>query len=125
VLIEHARAAGLTVVERERCADVQLPRDLEQTAYRIVQEALTNVVKHAPDATLTVRIAVCAGDLEIDVWDDGGSGRSSDLDHSGSGLGLAGMDERVTALGGRLTAGADPAGGWRVTARVPASALGT
>ncbi|MEJ7797701.1 MAG: ATP-binding protein [Solirubrobacteraceae bacterium] len=125
VLIEHARAAGLTVRAREPCADVQLPRDLEQAAYRIVQEALTNVVKHAPGATLTVRIAICADALEIDVWDDGGSGRSSDLDHSGSGIGLAGMDERVTALGGRLTAGADPAGGWRVTARLPAGAHGT
>ena len=95
------------------------------SAYRIVQEALTNVVKHAPGASLTVRIAVCEGDLEIDVWDDGGSSAGTDLDDSGSGIGLAGMGERVTALGGRLTAGTDPAGGWRVTARLPAGAHGT
>ena len=125
VLIDHARAAGLTVRERVSCVDVALPRELEQAAYRIVQEALTNVVKHAPGATLWVRIAVHEGDLEIDVWDDGGSGAGTDLDDSGPGIGLAGMSERVTALGGRLTAGTDPAGGWRVTARLPAGAHGT
>lgn len=125
VLIDHARAAGLTVHERVSCVDVALPRELEQAAYRIVQEALTNVVKHAPGASLTVRIAVYEGDLEIDVWDDGGSGAGTDLDDSGSGIGLAGMGERVTALGGRLTAGTDPAGGWRVTARLPGGAHGT
>lgn len=120
VLIEHAHAAGLTVSRRGASVEAPLARELEQTAYRIVQEALTNAVKHAPGATLTVHVALRDDALEVDVCDDGGSRRGTDLDETGSGLGLTGMRERVSALGGTLTAGADPAGGWRVSARLPA-----
>jgi signal transduction histidine kinase len=120
VLIEHARAAGLTVHEPAAPLDAQLAPSVEQAAYRIVQEALTNAVKHAPDATIAVRVGVGAGVLELEVRDDGGcASTTSGLVASGSGTGLRGLGQRVSELGGELRAGPDDGGGWRVTARIP------
>jgi signal transduction histidine kinase len=89
---------------------------VELSAYRIAQEALTNVRRHAgTGATATVTIGYEPRALTVRV-DDDGTGPAGDLD---SGSGLAGMRARASALGGTLTAGPGPAGGFRVEARMP------
>jgi signal transduction histidine kinase len=96
-----------------------VPAAVDRAAYRIVQEALTNVRRHAgPGATATVRIGYAAGDLTIQVDDDGlGAGdREANVE---AGNGIAGMRERAAALGGDLTAGPRPGGGFRVRASLP------
>ncbi|GAA4868467.1 sensor histidine kinase [Pseudonocardia benzenivorans] len=87
-------------------------------AYRIVQEALTNVRRHAPGAAAVVAIRRDGPDLRVVVTDDGPGAAPSD----GSGRGIAGMTERATALGGALTAGPAGGGGFRVEARLPVGA---
>ncbi|MDQ4097018.1 MAG: histidine kinase [Actinomycetota bacterium] len=89
----------------------------ELTAYRVVQESLTNVVRHAAAGTATVSVGLDGADLLVQVSDDGATSRSTPTDHLG--FGLQGMRERVESLGGHLRAGPDPSGGWRVTARIP------
>lgn len=91
------------------------------TAYRIVQEALTNVVRHAAARHAVVRIGPEDGGLVVEVGDDG-SGPAEESSASG-GLGLVGMEERVNALGGRLDHGPAPGGGFVVRAWLPAVAL--
>ncbi|MGI5164408.1 sensor histidine kinase [Spirillospora sp. CA-253888] len=95
-----------------------LPPEVATSVHRVVQEALTNVRKHAADAT-AVRVGVArlpGGDVEVSVRDDG-QGRGRRLPSSG--FGLAGLDERVEALGGTLRAGPRPEGGWEVVAVLP------
>ena len=114
-LAEHARRGGLEVDVRVEGGPRPLPAGLGLTAYRIVQEALTNAMTHAGDAraTVTVRHGPC--ELELDVVDDGrGSAQGF-----GGGHGLIGMRERVSVYGGRLEAGPQPEGGFRITARLP------
>jgi signal transduction histidine kinase len=101
-----------------------VPREVGGTAHRIVAEALTNIRRHAPAATVVeVRVRRCDGALEVSVTDDGGSAApaatasQSGLGRTG-GLGLTGLAERIGALGGDLRAGPDGAG-WRLTARLP------
>jgi signal transduction histidine kinase len=87
----------------------------ELTAYRIVQEALTNVIKHADSAATTVSLSWSSADLLVEIVDEGNdAGELSDQGH-----GLAGMRERVAAIGGTVTAGPQPGGGFRVEARIP------
>jgi signal transduction histidine kinase len=95
-----------------------LTPDVSKAAYHVVIEALTNVRRHAPAATtVTVTVAARAGRVELTIVDDGGPGPARD--RAGGGTGLAGLGERVTALGGDLRAG--PHGsGWRVTCHLPA-----
>ena len=108
------RAAGLEVaVHRE--GTVALPTGVDLAAYRIVQEALTNTLRHAGAARASVTIRAVGGTLELDVRDDG---RGTDGAATG-GRGLAGMRERATMLGGTLDAGPLPDGGFRVRARLP------
>ncbi|WP_238006945.1 histidine kinase [Dactylosporangium sp. AC04546] len=93
-----------------------LPPTVTGLVYRIVREALTNIMRYAEGAATTVRIAAGDGWVSIDVLDDGGTSAAGDL---GTGRGLAGLRARVEAAGGSLEAG--PAGpGWRVHARLPA-----
>ncbi|MDL4817873.1 sensor histidine kinase [Actinomadura opuntiae] len=96
-----------------------LPPEVAASVHRVVQEALTNVRKHAADAaSVHVEVArVGGGSVEVSVRDDG-QGRGRRLPSSG--FGLAGLTERVDALGGRLHAGPRPEGGWEVVARLPA-----
>ncbi|KJY26442.1 sensor histidine kinase [Streptomyces katrae] len=104
----------------ERGLEDRIPGDVAATAHRIVLEALTNIAKHAATAT-AVRIGlrtVPAG-LEVRVADDGGHPARLSEKARGGGYGLAGMTERAEALGGRLTAGPAPEGGWLVTALLP------
>jgi len=92
---------------------------VDQAAYRIVQEALTNVSRHAGQACVSVQLHYTPCVLAVQVDDDGtGSGLRPGAD--GTGLGLIGMRERVTALGGRLHAGPRDGGGFQVRAEFPA-----
>jgi signal transduction histidine kinase len=98
----------------------RLPPELEENALRIVQEGLTNAMKHAPGARVEVRLALTDDAVEIDVRDHGGGGPSA-LSSTGAGLGLDGMRERIESLGGSLEAGPCAEGGWRIQARLPAA----
>jgi signal transduction histidine kinase len=115
-LVEQVRASGLPVELRIEGEPVQLPAGIDLSAFRIVQEALTNVVKHAGDAAAEVVIRYEMRALELDVVDDG-RGRAMNL--NGSGHGLIGMRERVALYGGTLTTGTRDSGGYAVRARLP------
>jgi signal transduction histidine kinase len=117
-LAEGMRTAGLPVTVVRRGPAREVPQDAGLTVYRIVQEALTNVLKHAGAAAATVELHFAA-DLAVTIADDG-RGASADLDAiPGSGRGTAGMRERVAALGGKLSAGPRPGGGYLVRATIP------
>ncbi|GAA1899463.1 sensor histidine kinase [Lapillicoccus jejuensis] len=121
-LLERTRSSGVPVTaqvpRREELAGVG--RDVELAAYRVVQESLTNVLKHAgPGASALVRLERLPDALRVQVSDDGlGAGAGDD----GEGNGLVGMRERVTASGGTLLAGPRPGGGYAVTASLPLAA---
>jgi signal transduction histidine kinase len=119
-LVARAAQAGRRVevtVEGER---VELPLAVDLAAYRIVQEALTNVARHAGPASAVVRLAFGAGEVVVEVTDDG-KGTAAGTPGDGGGHGIAGMRERAVALGGELEAGPRPAGGFRVRAQLPLS----
>jgi signal transduction histidine kinase len=113
-----ARTAGAGVrVAVERTGRVRdIPAGIDLSAYRIVQESLTNVARHAGSATATVRLGHQPGGVSVEVLDDG---RAGGIGGGGTGSGIAGMTERAIALGGRLTAGPRPGGGFAVTAWLP------
>ena len=97
--------------------DTDVPAGVALTAYRVVQEALSNVRKHAgPDVEALVRVEVAGRAVRVLVEDDG---RGAAADDDGSGLGLLGMQERVSVHGGTLAVGPRPGGGFRVDARIP------
>jgi signal transduction histidine kinase len=115
-LVEQVREAGLPVeleVEGERR---ELPVGLELSAYRIVQEALTNALKHAGEAKATVRVRYLQDSLELEVVDDGPGAPAA---ATGGGHGLVGMRERVALYGGRFEATRRPSGGFTVRALLP------
>ncbi|MFG2144692.1 sensor histidine kinase [Streptomyces sp. NPDC048696] len=98
----------------------RLPGEVAAAAYRVVREALTNVRKHAADASaVRVGLRVVGSGLEVRVADDGSRAARLPPSAGGGGFGLAGLTERVTALGGELTAGPSPEGGWLVLAVLP------
>jgi signal transduction histidine kinase len=120
-LIERAHAAGL-----DAHADIELngevvPSPVAQAAFRIVQESLTNVLRHAGAASAHVVVRTSGRMLEVDVTDDGRGGTAGET----SGHGLRGMTERVTALGGQVSTGPRLEGGWRVHAQLPMSPAST
>jgi signal transduction histidine kinase len=115
-LVGDTRAAGIAVSLVVEGETVPLPPGLGLAAYRIVQEALTNVRKHAPGGRVTVRLRYGERDLDVLVEDTGGL---PDEAADGAGLGLVGMRERVTLYGGTLDAGPRPGGGFTVRARLP------
>ncbi|MEU6180275.1 sensor histidine kinase [Streptomyces coeruleorubidus] len=116
-LVEQAASAGLTVdVEGE---PPRLAPGTDLAAFRIVQEALTNVVRHSGSRHARVRLAHDADVLRLRVDDDG---PATGADAGGSGNGLAGMRERAAALGGTIEAGPRPEGGFRVHAVLPLTA---
>lgn len=128
-LVDTVRASGTPVELRTSGTDRQLSPALELTLYRVVQEALTNVVRHAPQARATVDLSVSAAQVRLEVADDGGvaggggtagqtAGDQERPDLPGTGQGIVGMRERIGAFGGRLVA--EPlACGFRVLAEVP------
>ncbi len=115
-LLARMRAAGLTVTWSVTGPQRSLPPEVDQAVYRIVQEALTNVTRHAGQASAAVRLCYTPGELTVQVDDDeAGPSRPPAV----PGLGLIGMRERVTSLGGALTAGPRPGGGFTVRADLP------
>jgi signal transduction histidine kinase len=110
------RAAGLKVDVRREGAVRPLPAGVDLSAYRIVQEALTNTLKHARGTRAEVTLRYSAELLELQVLDDGRGGAVADGD---AGYGIMGMRERATILGGTLETGALPGGGFGVHARLP------
>jgi signal transduction histidine kinase len=121
-LAETVRASGTPVELLMADIGHRLSPALELTVYRVVQEALTNVVKHAPDARATVDVALSGTDIRIEVTDDGNPVGPGGRPEIAAGHGIVGMRERVTAFGGSLAAGPCPGGGFRVLAEVPAGA---
>lgn len=118
-LIAQVRSAGVDVDARVEGEPRPLPAGVDLAAYRIVQEALTNVRRHAPGATACVRIAYRSDGLEVEIDDDGpGPDRTGLV----AGNGLTGMGERAAALDGVLETGPGPRGGLRVRARLPLGA---
>jgi signal transduction histidine kinase len=121
-LADTVRASGTPVELRMPDLGDRLSPALELTAYRVVQEALTNIVKHAPGARATVDVAVCGKDIRIEVSDSGNPAGPGGGPGFVPGHGIVGMRERVAAFGGSLAAGPLPGGGFRVLAEIPAEA---
>jgi signal transduction histidine kinase len=116
-LVDNVRAAGLPVTLAIDGDPARLPAAVDISAYRIVQEALTNVLKHAGKASAEVSVRCGAGEVLIEVTDDGAAPAAGG--QTGGGHGLAGMRERVALFGGDLAAGPRPGGGFGVRARLP------
>ncbi|QFU92821.1 sensor histidine kinase [Amycolatopsis sp. YIM 10] len=115
-LADATRSAGVAVAVEEHGERRELGQAVEITLYRITQEALTNVVKHAEAARATVRLDYRDERVRLEITDDGRGGNG----RRGSGYGIIGMTERAAVLGGRLTAGPGTHGGFTVTADLPA-----
>ena len=115
-LVEQVGRAGLEVELVVEGQEAPLPAGIDLSAYRIVQEALTNAVRHG--ASERARVLICYGerDLDLRVWNEG---RPAQGDGSPSGRGLLGMQERAHLFGGELSAGPAPDGGFTVVARLP------
>jgi len=114
-LVEQVRAAGLPVVVSIEGDPIEVPPGIDLSAYRIVQEALTNALKHAGPAQARVRLRYLADSLDLEVADDGAGTENGD----GGGHGLVGIRERVSVYGGELDAGPQTGGGYAVRARLP------
>jgi signal transduction histidine kinase len=139
-LVDRVRAAGLPV-ELTITGARALPPGVDLAAYRVVQEALTNVIKHASQARTVVRIEYRPRELLIDVANDGrpadpaaagaaaaagsGSGPARSQPSGAGGRGLIGLRERIAIYGGDLDAGPRPGGGWRVQAKIPLEPVGS
>jgi signal transduction histidine kinase len=113
-LTAEVARAGVRVEVRIEGTPTELPAGLDLSAYRIVQEALTNVVRHAGPATARVAVRYAPGRMSVEVVDDGRGG-----DHGDQGHGIPGMRERAALYGGTLEAGPLPGGGFRVAATLP------
>ena len=122
-LVDQVRGAGLTVDFTIEGTQRPLPSSVELTAYRIVQEALTNSRKHGgPHVGAQVRLTYGEGELALLAEDDGRGARADLYDEGGAdglGQGLIGMRERVGMVGGNLEAGPRPGGGFRISAVLP------
>ena len=112
-LVAQVREAGLPVEMRFEGEQIELPAGIDLSAYRIVQEALTNALKHAGPARAWVVVRYGSDQVEVEVANDGVS------NGSGDGYGLIGMRERVALYGGNLTAGPRDGGGFTILARLP------
>jgi signal transduction histidine kinase len=117
VLVQQVRGAGLPVELSIEPGPGDLAASVDLTTYRIVQEALTNVLKHAGRARAWVEVGCHEGELYVTVTDDGRGAAAAPSE--GGGRGLAGMRERVMIFGGELQAGPRPEGGYLVRARLP------
>jgi signal transduction histidine kinase len=120
-LVRRAKDAGLPVRLEHSGPPPDWPPLTSQAAHRVVQESLTNAARHAPGATVTVTITHRDSDTLLRIVNEAGAAAS---DSPGTGQGLIGLDERVRLASGRLTAGPLPAGGWEVSAVLPARADG-
>jgi signal transduction histidine kinase len=119
-LVASFGAAGLPVTCDVTGSPRPLPEAVDLTAYRLIQESLTNAAKHAAGSRTTVRLDFTPGTLCLTVENEGPA--SAGREPAGTGHGILGMHERAATLGGKLTAGPRPDGGFRVTAELPAPA---
>ncbi|MFI5530648.1 sensor histidine kinase [Kitasatospora sp. NPDC051853] len=117
-LLRQTELAGVAVSARVGPGTAELPVEVSRAAYRIVQEGLTNVLRHAGRVGAELRLEVADGALELELINPVGEDRPS---RPGGGRGLPGMTERAAVLGGTCGAGADGDGRWRLTARLPLS----
>jgi signal transduction histidine kinase len=115
-LIANVRAAGQPITART--VEVALPRGIDLTAYRVVQEALTNALRYAPGARTEVVVDRDGGALVVEVINDGGRPPAGEVS-AGAASGLLGLAERLRLYGGTLEAGGRPGGGFRVRADIP------
>jgi signal transduction histidine kinase len=115
-LIAGVKGAGLTVELDMAAAAAAVPPAIGHAGYRIVQEGLTNVLRHSTAEHAGVRIGQGEGALQVEILDNGQTRAATS---TGGGHGLLGMRERAAALGGTCEAGQVPGGGWRVRARIP------
>ena len=118
-LVGESRDTGMVVELSVQGASRAYPPEVEQTAYRVVQEALTNVLKHAAGAKVMVRLAHREAEVAMQVENGPSDGGAQDAGLPSGGNGLVGMRERVTALGGVFVSGETDAGGFRVSAVLP------
>ena len=118
-LVDQVRSSGVPVTLEVTGDPQPVPPGVDLSAYRIVQEALTNVLKHTASARVTVVLEYGADALGVTVVDDGIPGPLDDADSGGHGL--IGIQERVAVIGGEVTAGPRPDGGFEVSARLPFS----
>ena len=114
-LVDRARSGGLRTDVDLDVDGAAVPSAIGGAAFRIVQEALTNVLRHADASIAHVRVRASTHTLDVEITDDG----RADASGADAGLGLRGMAERATALGGRVDAGPRDGGGWRVHATLP------
>jgi signal transduction histidine kinase len=120
-LVERARAGGVPATVTISGDDRRLPPDIDRAAYRIIQEALSNIGRHAGPATAAIRLDYRPGGLTVQIDDDG---RATPTAPPNPGTGLIGMRERVTALGGHLRAEPRGDGGFTVRAELPLDGVG-
>jgi signal transduction histidine kinase len=118
LLVSQVREAGMPVELEVEGEPQPLPAGVDLSAYRIVQEALTNALKHAGPARALVRVRYRLDELELEILDDG-PGAAADATNGAGGHGLIGMRERVSMFGGDLAAGERSGGGYSVHARLP------
>jgi signal transduction histidine kinase len=118
LLVSQVREAGMPVELEVEGEPEPLPAGVDLSAYRIVQEALTNALKHAGPARALVRVRYRRDELELEILDDG-PGPAADATNGAGGHGLIGMRERVSMFGGDLAAGERSGGGYSVHARLP------
>jgi signal transduction histidine kinase len=123
-LVDRMTAAGLPVDLHVGDVPEDLPPGLDLAAFRVIQEALTNVIKHAGKPRTRVRVDVRDGDLVLEVADAGRPIPAAGPAAPAAGRGLLGLRERAALYGGELQAGPQPGGGWLVRARIPAGASG-
>jgi signal transduction histidine kinase len=119
-----AREAGLDITLEVGSAAPPVPSAVDHTAYRIVQESLTNVIRHVGPTRVTVALDYGTDALEVRVTDDGGQDAGDAGAGATPGRGIAGMRERCVLLGGELAAGPRPCGGFEITARLPLAPTG-
>jgi signal transduction histidine kinase len=121
-LVEQVRRSGTSVELDLEGPVAEVPPAVGMSAYRIVQEGLTNALKHAPGAAVRVEVRVDEAAVQVEVRNARGTGRAQTTVHGGHGL--VGLRERVQVLGGRLTSEATPAGGHRLVAVLPLATAG-
>jgi signal transduction histidine kinase len=125
-LVRRAAATGLSVTYRLNGAHDAVPPELAQAAYHVTQEGITNALKHAPGAAITVAVDASAQSLKILVEngptdDPDPDPRAAELQDTGGGYGIAGLRRRLEAIGGLLNAGPSAGGGWQLEADLPRS----
>ncbi len=120
-LVRRARAAGQQVTCRTLAAGGELARAASQAVCRAVQEAITNALRYAPGAWVVIAISEAGGRVLVDVENGPSPGIAAGPEWQGTGRGLAGLKDRITACGGSVIAGPTPSGGWLVRAELSAA----